>query len=103
MNNIDDKRGSTMIITSINTIKIYEVNEYKIEDDFHIVTGLFTELSLAQSVKPLKNIELIVIKEMSLHDGQFFLTGYTYSKEREADEYGNQSWSDWKEVFHNQL
>lgn len=92
-----------MTTSAINTMKIYEVNEYEIENDFHIVSGLFTELSLAQSVNPLKNIELIIIKEMSLLDGQFLLTGYTYSKEREDDDKGNQSWSDWTEVYHNPL
>lgn len=88
-----------MTVTSINTLKIYEVNEYSIEDDYHTVTGIFSELSLAQSVKPLKSIELVIINEMSLHDGQFFPTGYTYAKQLEFYDEGNQVWSSWLEVY----
>jgi hypothetical protein len=92
-----------MTSASINTLKIYEVNEHTLEDDYHIVTGIFTELSLAQSVKPLKSIELVIINEMSLHDGQFFPTGYTYYKEIELDEEGNQVWSRWVERYNKPI
>lgn len=87
--------------SSINTMKIDEVNEHTIEEDFHIVTGLFTELPLAKSTLPLGNVELVIIREMSLHDGQFFPTGYTYVKELEIDEGAKQVWSNWLEIYNS--
>jgi len=92
-----------MTSTSINTMKIYEVNEHTIEDDYHTVTGIFSELSLAQSVQPLKSIEIVFINEMSLHDGQFFPAGYTYYKEIELDKEGNQVWSRWVERYNKPI
>ena len=39
------------------------------------------------------DILMFIINEMSLHDGQFFPTGYTYAKQLEFDEEGNLVWS----------
>lgn len=95
--------GLILTATSIKTMKIYEVNEYTIEDDYHSVTGIFSELSLAQSVKPLDWIEMVIIIEKSLHDGQFFPTGYTYAKQIEFNEAGIEVWSRWLEVYNKPL
>ena len=92
-----------MITTPIYTMKIFEVNEHTIEDDFHEVTAIFSELSLAQSVKPMDGTELVIIRELSLHDGQFFPTGYSYAKQIEEDEEGKSFWSEWLEIYNNPL
>lgn len=92
-----------MTTTPIYTMKIYEVSEHTIEDNIHEITGIFSELALAQSLNPMNGTELVIIKELSLHDGQFFPTGSTYAKQIEIVEKGNAVWSEWLEIYNKPL
>jgi len=76
-------------------MKIYVIDEYILEGDYHNTLGIFTELQLAQTVQPTQGIELMIIKEMLLLDSQFLPSGFSCMKEKTEDD---DVWSEWVEM-----